>query len=213
MFKKPCPCFAWRSFLLCVCPSVCVCPCVCGQNISKSNQSISFLVGIFPVTQGRNDYILKTRGPCTFTLCLGTNLAINKSSRSCTYTLFLPQGVKIELHGQRFPRYGPIFKTATFGYETCLLPKVPEVAHILPFYPIRSKLSLHVFSLYGQQFPRYGPIFKIAIFGHETWPLAKVPEVVYALFLPQGVKIELVFALRSAVFEIRADIQNCHIWA
>ncbi len=33
------------------------------------------------------------------------------------------------------------------------------------------------------------------------------------LFLPQGVKIKLNFALQAAVFETRADFQNCHIWA
>ncbi len=33
------------------------------------------------------------------------------------------------------------------------------------------------------------------------------------LFLPQGVEIELIFALRAAVSEIQADFQNCHILA
>ncbi len=55
--------------------------------------------------------------------------------------------------------------------------KVPEVAHVLSFYPRGFKLSL--FLLYGQRFPRYGPIFKIAIFRHETWQVAKVPEVAH----------------------------------
>ncbi len=35
----------------------------------------------------------------------------------------------------------------------------------------------------------------------------------YTLFLPQGVEIELIFALRAAVSEIWAHFQNCHIWA
>ena len=38
-----------------------------------------------------------------------------------------------------------------------------------------------------------------------------MPEV--ALFLPQRVEIELIFALRAAVSKIWADFQNCHIWA
>ncbi len=55
---------------------------------------------------------------------------------------------------------------------------------------------------------------KITIFGHETWNLKKGPEVAYMdLFLPQGVKIELIFALLTAVSEIRADFENDHIWA
>ncbi len=62
---------------------------------------------------------------------------------------------------------------------------------------------------------RHGPIFNIAIYGHETWPSAKGPEVahIYTLFLAQEVVIEPIFALRAAVSEIRADFQNCHIWA
>ena len=65
---------------------------------------------------------------------------------------------------------------------------------------------MSLFSLYGQQFLRYGPVFKIAIFGHETWSLAKVPEVAFLLFfVPQGVEIELIFALRAAVSEIWAN--------
>ena len=34
-----------------------------------------------------------------------------------------------------------------------------------------------------------------------------------ALFQPLGVEIELVFALRAAVFKIQTDFQNCHICA
>ncbi len=42
--------------------------------------------------------------------------------------------------------------------------------------------------------------------------MAKVPEVAHILFLPQGVEIELTFALWAAISEIRADFQNCHIY-
>ncbi len=42
----------------------------------------------------------------------------------------------------------------------------------------------------------------------------KVPKVMtYTLFLSQDVEIEHIFALWTAVFEIMADFQNCHIWA
>ena len=34
----------------------------------------------------------------------------------------------------------------------------------------------------------------------------------YTFFLSQGVEIELMFALRATVTEIRAHFQNCHIW-
>ncbi len=44
--------------------------------------------------------------------------------------------------------------------------------------------------------------------------MAKVPEVAHILSLyPQGVEIELSFALPTAVSKIRAGFQNCHIWA
>ena len=36
---------------------------------------------------------------------------------------------------------------------------------------------------------------------------------IYSLFLPQGVAVELILALWAAVSKIRADFQNCHIWA
>ncbi len=98
----------------------------------------------------------------------------------------------LSLYGQRFLRYRPIFIIAKFGHETWPLAKVPEVAHILSFYPRGSKLSR--FLLYRQQFLRYGPIFKIAIYEHETWSLEKVPEVahiyiyiyIYSLSIPRG---------------------------
>ncbi len=49
------------------------------------------------------------------------------------------------------------------------------------------------------------------------WAFAKVPEVAqcctYTQFIPQGVKIELIFTLWAAtVSGIRADFQNWHIW-
>ena len=82
--------------------------------------------------------------------------------------------------GMQFPRYKPIFKIAIFGHETWPLAKVPEVSHILTFYPRGMKLSLF-FSLYEHRFPIFRRILKIAMLGHETWPLAKVPEVAHIL--------------------------------
>ena len=118
-------------------------------------------------------------------------------SRGSKLSLFL-------LYQQRFPRYGLIFKMAIFGHDTW-----PSA---IVLCPTGSKLSL--FSLYGQRFSRYGPIFKIGPYlgmklGH--WP--KFRSCIYTFFLPQGGEIELIFALRAVVPEIRADFQNCHIWA
>ncbi len=51
----------------------------------------------------------------------------------------------------------------------------------------------------------------------HTCRFSKLPDLgrscTYILFLSQGVKIELIFALRAAVSEIRADFENYHIWA
>ncbi len=64
----------------------------------------------------------------------------------------------------------------------------------------------------GRDFARFMLTFKISIFGHEIWPLTKVPEVAHILsfFLSQSVKIELIFALRAAVYQMVTDSQNCH---
>ncbi len=95
------------------------------------------------------------------------------------------------------------------GHETWPLVKVPQVAHVLSFYPKGSKLSL--FSLYGQRFLRYGPIFKIAIFGHETCPLAKVPEVANIISpYPTGSKLSLFSLYKERLLRCW---KNCHIWA
>ena len=59
---------------------------------------------------------------------------------------------------------------------------------------------MNLFMLYGQQFTRYWPIFKIVM---TLGQLAKVPEVAHIFFfLPQGVEIELIFAVRAVVSEI-----------
>ncbi len=62
---------------------------------------------------------------------------------------FYPKGWKLSLfslYGQRFPRY--IFKIAIFGHETWQVAKLPEVAHIVSFYPIRVTIEL-IFALRG----------------------------------------------------------------
>ncbi len=51
--------------------------------------------------------------------------------------LSTPGGAELSLfslYGQRFPRYGPIFKITIFGHETWNLKKGPEVANGPSFY-------------------------------------------------------------------------------
>ncbi len=86
-------------------------------------------------------------------------------------------------------------------------------------YPLYSRgLKLSLFLLYhvctSRSFWDIGWFFKISIFGHEIWNLKKRPKVAYVLFLPQGVEIKLIFAIREDVFEIRDQFSNFHyIWA
>ena len=89
-------------------------------------------------------------------------------------------------------------------------------------FPKFHKLHIHVYSISTSGveieliFTLWAAvmIFKIAIFGHEIWSLAKVPEVAHiTLFPPKVFKIELIFALRAVVSEMRANFQNCRICA
>ena len=107
--------------------------------------------------------------------------------------------------------------------------KVPEVTHTLSFYPTCWKLSLifalwaaakrghwprfHIHSLSTPPPSGYGPLFKVAIFGHELCHRNKFKKLHIQCLYTQGVEIELIFALRAAVFEIQANFPNCHTWA
>ncbi len=81
--------------------------------------------------------------------------------------------------------------------ETWPLAKVPEVAHIVSFYPQGVKIEL-VFALRAA-------VSKIraTIFRHETWPLAKFPEVPHILPFYPGGRNQAYFALRATVKEIK----------
>ncbi len=90
------------------------------------------------------------------------------------HILSFPQGLKIKLILTLQAAVSEILAK----FQNCHISAwIPEVAHILSFYPRGWKLSLYF--LYGQRFPRYRPIFKIAIFGHETWQVAKVTEIAH----------------------------------
>ena len=69
---------------------------------------------------------------------LGTKFDHWQKFQKLDINSFYTRGPKLgwfSLYRQAFPRYGPIFKIAIFGHETWPLAKVPEVAHILSFYP------------------------------------------------------------------------------
>ena len=91
--------------------------------------------GIFEGTSSKS----LTRDPWALTLWLRTNLAIGKKIQELHILFLCTEGGSIlslfSLYGHRFPIYRQIFKITIFGNETWPLAKVPEVAHILSFYP------------------------------------------------------------------------------
>ncbi len=134
------------------------------------------------------------------------NTEFEKSSRSCTLTLFLAQGVEIELiFSLRIPETAAVYFSDTgqfskftymyLGMKPGIWKKFQKL-HMDPYTtPKGSKLSL--FSLYGQPFPSYGAFFKIAmIVGHDVIEKSS-RTYIWAIFLPQRVEIELMFAVRA----------------
>ena len=65
----------------------------------------------------------------------------------------------------------------------------------------------------GSGFRDMGQFLNLPYLGMELghWPSPRSCR--YTPFLPQGVQIELIFALWAAVCEKQANFQNCHIWA
>ena len=141
---------------------------------------------------------------------LATDIKIQK-----LHILFPPQGVEI----------GPIFTLQTAvseilaDFQNC---HTKYLGMKLGHWPKFQKL--HIYSLStlvgqnwayfrstGSSFRDTGPLSKLPYLGVKPghWPKC---QKLHAC-LPLGVEIELIFALRAAVSEIRADFQNCHIWA
>ncbi len=85
------------------------------------------------------------------------NLAISQVPEILHIPTFYPRGTKLSLfslYGQRFPRYGQIFKIDIFGHETRPLAKVPKIVLILCKLPPPSPKFYSVL-LYGWPFPWY----------------------------------------------------------
>ncbi len=131
------------------------------------------------------------------------------------YSLSNPEGSKLSLfllYGQRFPRYGPIFKIVIFGHETWQVAKVPEVAHIglLSFYHRGSTLSLLL--LYGQQFLTCRPISILPYLGIKLLKRSEFQKLhIYSLSTPAGRNWAYFCSTRSG-FRDTGHFSNCHIW-
>ena len=123
---------------------------------------------------------------------------------------------RVSIGGMIWPirRYRLIFKIAIFDHETWPLAKVPEVAHVLSFYP-RGEIEL-IFALRGAVSETWADFQNCHIWAWNFTIRQSSRSCTYTLFLPMGVKIELIFALRAAVSKIWADFLNCNIhdiWA
>ena len=131
------------------------------------------------------------------------------------YSLYTPRGRNwdfFSLYGQRFPRYGSIFKIAIFGHETWSLAKVPEVAHVLSFYPRRGRNWAYFCSKVSSS--EIWADFQNSHIWAWTWVTwQKIQKLYISCLSTLGIEIELIFVLRAAVFETLADFQNFHIWA
>ncbi len=115
---------------------------------------------------------------------------------------FYPRGSKLSLfslYGQRFPRYGSIFKIAIFGHKTWPLAKVPEIAHTLSTHGVEIELIFALQAAVSEI--RTDFHFKIAMFRHDTFPLAKILEVAQALLSPPECGNSTYF-LRTGLSEI-----------
>ena len=129
------------------------------------------------------------------------------------YIYHIPQRCRIELLFALWatvPKYRKTFKIAIFGHET-FQPKDPEVAHMLSFYSRGQNWTY--FGSMGSGSRDTGPFSRLPYFRMGFWHWPNFKSCTYTRGLPQGVEIELTFALRAAASEILADFQNCHIWA
>ncbi len=109
-------------------------------------------------------------------------------------------------YGQRFPRYCPLFKIFIFGQEF-------QKLHIYSLSTLRG-WNWGYFCSSGSGFRDTGHFSKLPYLGMKLGHWPKFHKLhMYTFFLPQGVESELVFALRATVSEIRANFQNCYIWA
>ena len=114
-------------------------------------------------------------------------------------------------HGRKEKKKRPMGIRAPLENQLGHLPKFQKL-HIFSISPSGFKIELIFHSMSSTvsqirpDFQNFHICMKLGM-----WPSSR--NCTYKLFLPQGVEIELIFALRAAISEIRANFQNCHIWA
>ncbi len=119
------------------------------------------------------------------------NMAICKCSRSCTYTLFLPP------KGWNWAYFR---STGSFFWDIGRFSKLPYLVKYGEIACVHFTAALS----------EVQAVFQNCHFGAWNLAISKMSRsYTYTLFLPQGVEIEFIFALRATVSEIRADFPNC----
>ncbi len=103
---------------------------------------------------------------------------------------FYPRGSKLSLfllYGQRFSRYGTIFKISIFGHEICNFKTVPKIAIVL-FLPQGAEIKL-IFALWVAVFEIEQ--FKALISLINLFSADKIKRLHIVSFTPKELKLFL----------------------
>ena len=125
----------------------------------------------------------------------------------------LSPGVEIELIFDlqaTVQRYRPFFNIAIFGYEIWPLGAKFQKLYIYSLSTPGGRNRVY-FRSTGSGFRDMGRLSKLPYLGMKLGQSSR--SCTYTVFQTHGSEIELIFALRAAVSEIRDNNQNCHIWA
>ncbi len=138
---------------------------------------------------------------------------LTKVSEVAHILSFYPRGLQLSL----FLVYGSGFwdtgQFSTFPYLGMKLGHWPKI-HICCLSTPKGR-NWAYFCSTGSGLRDTGWFSKLPYLGMKLGIGPKVQQLhIYSLSTPvEGVDIELIFALWAAVSEIRANVQNCHIWA
>ncbi len=101
---------------------------------------------------------------------------------------FYPRGSSLfSIYGQRFQRYGPIFKIAIFGHETWQVAKVPEVAHIPGTLFLRQGVEIKLIFALRAAVSEIRTIFQNCHIWAWNLAIGQIPEVAHIpSFYPRG---------------------------
>ncbi len=107
------------------------------------------------------------------------------------------------LYRQWFPRYGPIFKIATFGHETWPLAKFQKLQIYGTLFLSHGVETELMFTLLPAVSEIQGRFSKFPYLDKINLAIGQFSSRSCNPFIPQGVEIGLIFALRATVKEIK----------